>query len=294
MKKPVVRAGIGGVALALVGLAWWVFVYSDPTIAFDDMLANNLATPGVTRVLEQGSGQLKIAQYTQLQLGAQPTAHALTTFTQNGGVIATEQVSTQTDDYVRYQKIVATAKTADGKPVDVGSVIGKWAKLEKGSSFGSSVTSGLFEQTLFGVMPVANLDPAARKDLLHYIDTSGVFSYDPTKVKTVDVQGRKAYSYDVSIKPAPYIKMMQEFGKLVGINQYEDIDANAYASSSSIPVTIVVDARSHTLAEVDQQATGRTERYEAFGLMSQTDVPKATLTTKQLTELLAKLQASSQ
>ncbi|TAH33408.1 hypothetical protein EYC59_04740 [Candidatus Saccharibacteria bacterium] len=293
MKKPVVLTVVGGVALLLVGVLWWTFVRSSPTTAFNDMLSNNLSTPGVTRVLEQKSGQLQIAQYTQLQLGAQPTAHALTTLTQQGGVIATEQISTQQNDYVRYQKIVATAKTADGKPVDVSSVVGKWAKMEKGSSLGSSVTAGLFNQTLFGIMPIANLEPAARKDLLHYINANDVFTYDPAKVKTMSLQGRKAYSYEVSIKPAPYIKMMQEFGKLVGIHQYDDINANNYATSASIPVTIVVDARSHALAEVDQSATGRTERYTGFGLMPQTEVPKATLTTKQLTEQLGKLQQTS-
>ena len=282
-----------GVVLVLGFGLWWLLVRSTPTTAFNDMLSSNLATPGVTRVLEQGGGQLKIAQYTQLQLGAQPTAHALTVFAQSGGVIATEQVSTQKEDFVRYQKIIATTKGTDGKPVNVSGVVGKWAKLANGDSLSASISAGLFDQALFGVMPIANLQPDTRKELVNLIKTSNVFSYDPSKVKTVTERGRKAYSYEVSIKPAPYVKLMQEFGELVGVRQYDDINANDYANSANILVTILVDARSHTLAEV-QQGNGRTERYEAFGVMSQTELPKATLTTKQLTELLGKLQTSSQ
>lgn len=291
MKKPVVRAGIGGAVLVLAGAAWWVFAYSSPTTAFDDMLANNLATPGVTRVSEQGNDQLRIAQYTQLQLGAQPTAHSLTILKRSGIELTTEGVSDRGQDFVRISKIVLPSSM--DKAIDTSTLTGKWAKLSAGENGGGLLSTGLFDQALLGVLPIANLSPSDREALMEYIDKSEVFSFDASKVKTVDVGGRKAYSYDVSVKPAPYIKLMQEFGKLVDIHQYDDINANAYASSASIPLTIVVDARSHTLLEVAQQTTGRTDRYGAFGLMPQSDVPKATLTTKQLTELLAKLQQGS-
>ncbi len=290
MKKYWVGGVVGLVVVAGVAAIWWFGVRDNPVRAFNDMLSNNLSTPGVTRVVKQGNSQLQVAQYTQLQLGAQPAAHALTVFKQGGGLIATEEISDRTTDLVRYQKIVATTKGKDGKPLDVSSVVGKWAKLSGDDTLSSSVTSGLFDQTLMGVIPIANLQPDARQNLLAYMHSSGVFTYDASKVQTVQSGGRKAYKYAVSIKPAAYIKTMQEFGKLVGVHQYDDVEANDYASVASIPVTIVVDARSHQLAELDQQSSGRNETYQGFGLMTQTALPKATLTAKQLTELLGKLQ----
>ncbi len=290
MKKSGVGVIVLSVAVVALAGAWWFASYNTPMRAFNDMLSTNLATPSVTRVVQQGNDQLKVAQYTQLQMGAQPVAHALTIFSQNGGVIATEEISNRTSDFVRYQKIVATAKSAEGKAIDTSSVVGKWAKLEANSSLGTTVTSGLFDQTLVGVVPIANLSVDRREALLKFMDDNDVFSYDPAKVQTVTVDGRKAYSYAVSISPAPYVKMMQNFSKLVGVHSYDDLNANDYIGAAKVSVTMAVDARSHTLTQLTQTSAGRTESYRAFGLMANSPLPTATLTTQQLTDLLGKLQ----
>jgi hypothetical protein len=282
----VVTAAVLLVAAGWLGVRW----QHNPNRAFWDMLANNLATPGVTRVLQQTSQGLSVSQYTQLNFGAHPTAHALTVFTQNGGTIATEEISDATHDFVRYQKIITPRKTAAGKPLDVSGVVGKWARLDPGGSFGSTVSSGLFDQSLFGILPIANLDSTNRVRLLDYMHTTDVFSYDADKVKTAAVDGHRVYEYQVSIKPAPYVALMQHFGKLVGAKEYDTLDPNDYGSAAAIAVMVAVDTTTHQLVELEQTATGQLERYQAFGAITPVALPHATLTTSELERRITTLQ----
>jgi hypothetical protein len=279
------------VVLLVVGGIWWsIAAAQSPTAVFNAMLANNLSTPSVTRVVQQNGSGLSVSQYTQMNFTQQPTAHALTIFKQNGGSIATEEISDSKSDFVRYQKIVATAKTKDGKNIDVSNVVGQWAKLNAGSGLGTTVTSGLFEQSLLGVLPIGNLRPAMQQQLLTYIHDKQIFTYDASKVKTTNLGGRKVYEYAVSIAPQPYIVLMQTFGKQVGASQFASLDPNAYAQAAKVQVTLKIDARSHTLAELNETSAGRVESYQGYGVIANTDLPKATLTTQELTDRLGKLQ----
>lgn len=282
----VIAAAVLLVAVGWLGVRW----QHDPNRAFWDMLANNLATPGVTRVLQQTNQGLSVSQYTQLNFGAHPTAHALTVFTQNGGTIATEEISDASHDFVRYQKIVTPYKTTTGKPLDASGVVGKWARLDPGSKLGSTISSGLLEQSLFGILPIANLDSTNRAHLLDYMRTNDVFSYDAGKVKAATVDGHRVYEYKVSIKPAPYVALMQQFGKLVGAKQYDALDPNNYSRAAAIVVMAAVDTTSHQLVELEQTAGGQLEHYKAFGATTPAALPRATLTTSELEQRITDLR----
>ena len=278
--------------MAVVLLAGWGIWrwQQNPSRAFWDMIANNLSTPGVTRLVSQSSQGLEVSQYTQTNFGAQPSAHALTVFKQNGGSITTEEVSNKSHDLVRYQAIKTSKKGANGKPLNVSSVVGKWAELEPGSQFSSSVTSGLFDQSLLGVLPIANLGAADRSRLLTYMHDNVVFSFDASKVKRVTVRGHHAYQYNVQVQPAAYVGLMQQFGHLIGATSYDQIDPNEFSGASKIALTVSVDTFSHVLLEVDQPATGHKEQYEAFGATLQPAMPHATLTTAELEQRITDLR----
>ncbi len=289
-RSQVISISVGAVVV-VAGLAALTYhAAQTPQRVFSDMLSNNLATSGVTRVVQQSGSGLSISQYTQLNLGTQPTAHALTIFKQNGGTIATEEISTPNSDYVRYKNIVATKKNAAGKPIDTSNVVGKWAQLKANDTLTSTVTSGLFDQSLLGILPIANLNAANRDQLLAYMKQDNVYSFDASKVKTITQNGRKQYQYAVSIKPSAYISLMQQFGKLVGANQYNSLDPQDYVTTAAIPATVTVDVRSHQLTELQQASSGRVEIYKAFGLASATPIPHATLTTSELEKRITSLQ----
>lgn len=269
---------------------WWAHARNNPTQVFNDMLRNNLSTSSVTRLVSQQGQGLTITQYTQLNLGSTPTAHALTIFKEKGGTLATEEISNRDSDFVRYQQIKATALNKSGRPLDFSSVLGQWAKLQPGDSMSTTLTSGLFDQALTGVLPIGNLSAAQRDPLLTYIHQNQVFSYDPQQVVRTTLDGRKVYSYTVQVKPAAYVTLMQRFEKLVGVTAYVNVNPASFSKANSITLTIDVDASSHQLARIYQTTGGRIERYEGFGLHEAIKLPKATITTTELTERLAAIQ----
>ena len=277
-------------ALLVAGTVSLLGLRSDPQTVFTDMLRNNLSTSGVTRVVTQEANGLQLTQYTQLNLGEQPSAHALTIFAQSGGKIVTEQMSTRGHDVVRYREIVTDKKGASGKPIDVSGVVGKWAELKTGDSLSSAVTSGLFDQAVLGVVPMGNLEPETRADIMTYLERNEVFSFDAKSVKTVTVAGHKALHYSVSIRPVAYIGLMQRFGKLLGANEYAGLDPASYAGSSSVAVTMDIDARSHQLLQLKQADSAHVESYEGYGISTVATLPKATLTTSELEQRIGNLR----
>jgi hypothetical protein len=271
------------VVLALGGV-WWNRVRQNPNRVFWDMLANNLSTSGVTRaVIQKGQG-VEISQYTQLSFGGQPQAHALTVFSSKSSTLATEEISDQTHDFVRYQRI-----DLPGKKLNAAGVLGKWAQLDSGQSVDTQLTSGLFNQSLIDVLPFANLSAADRGKLLGTMHDQQAFTYNKNLVKKTSLQGRQVYLYAVSIHPAAYIRIMQQFESLIGATTYASLRPSDAAKTKPIAIVVSVDARSHELSQLYQASVQRTTTYGGFGIVSQRPLPQATITTTELTRRLGQL-----
>jgi hypothetical protein len=253
------------------------------------MLSDNLSTPAVTRIVEQNGQGLRVSQYTRINFTGTPSAHALTVFAQNGNTLTTEQISSQQHDFVRYQRI-DLPKKAGGNNLDIHAVLGKWARLEHGQSVSGQLASGLFGQSLLDVLPMANLAPAQRESLLNTMREQHVFTYDSQLVKRVQLQGKPVYLYSVSIKPQAYVRVMQQFERLVGGTSYGSLKAGSFAHAKPIPVVLAVDARTHMLSQSYEVHSKRIERYEGFGVADTFTEPKTTITTAELTRRLGQLQ----
>jgi len=282
------RRRIYAVAAILVVLAgvslWWNRIYQNPNRVFWDMMANNLSTNGVTRtVIQKGQGVI-VSQYTQISLGQHPTAHALTVFNTNSNNLATEEISDKTHDFVRYQRI-----TIPGKKLSTKAILGKWAELQTGQTQGLQVTSGLFDQSLLDVLPFANLSSSRRGALLRTMHQQDVFTYDAGTVKKTTLNGRQVYLYAVNIKPSAYIRLMQQVEKLIGGTSYSSLKPSGAAKAKPIAVVISVDARSHTLSQLYETGAQRTVSYSGFGVTDTTGLPKATITTTELTKRLGQV-----
>ncbi|HEY5141841.1 MAG TPA: hypothetical protein VIJ25_21360 [Methylococcales bacterium] len=281
----------GSVILVLVcGGLWFRSFSSQPKRVFWDMMSNNLSTSGVTRVVSQNSNAMNVSQYMQLNLGVNPTAHSLTILKQGSGTIETEQISNRGNDFVRYKDIVIGQKAGAGKPIDVSSVVGKWARLGKDDALSSAVTSGLFDQSLLGIVPIANLQPEARNRLLTYMKDNDVFGFDAAAVKHTTLDGRRVYAYDISIQPAVYVALMQQFSELVGATQYSSLDPTSYAGAAAQKATFYVDVASHELSSISQTSSGHTETYKGFGIVSHTSLPKADFSTTELEKRITNLR----
>ncbi len=266
--------------------AWWSGVRQNHTRVFWDMVSNNLSTTGVTRTTLQSSGQLSILQYTQTHFVEHPTAHALTQFKTGKNTLATEEISDKKQDLVRYQKITIVDKAS----VDLSPVLGKWARLKDGQTVQGQLTSGLFSQSLLDILPIGNLQPTDRRQLVALMRSQDMFQLDDATFKKATIKGREEYLYSVKIKPDVYVLVMQRFESLIGATAYKSLHASNYAKGDPIAVVISVDARSHTLAQLYEVAPQKAVVYQGFGALASDPVPRASITTTQLTSRLAQLQ----
>lgn len=274
--------------LAAGGWLWWTHVRQDVTQVFWDMVSNNLSTKGVTHISEQKGQGLNVAQYTQITFNQQPRVHALTVFKQNGSTLATEQISDPKHDFVRYKQI-SLADKAKSEQLDTKSVLGKWAQLEPGQNAGGPATSGLYKQSLIDILPIANLESDQRAKLIQSMHDQSLFKYDPSEVKKEKVRGRESYLYAVTIKPETYVRIMQQFESMIGTSAYAGVKPADLAKAKPLSVVIAVDARSHTMSQIYDASRQRTERYEGFGVVDTTPLPKASISTIELTQRLGQL-----
>jgi hypothetical protein len=270
------------------GWLWWSRVYQNPDRIFWDMMSTNLSTTGVTRVMKQQGNGLSVSQYTQVSFTSTPTVRALTVFKQSGNTLATEEISDKNHDYVRYRQIHVPTKA--GKELDASAILGKWARLGDGQTVGSQLTGGLYNQSLLDVLPMGNIAPQERSELLATMRKEKTFSYSDASVKKVKLNGRTTYLYSVNIQPKSYVQLMQRFEKLVGGTLYTSLKPNDFNGAKPIAIVLSVDARSHVLSQMYQTSSQRTLSYEGFGVANTDPMPKATITAAELTKRLSTLQ----
>jgi hypothetical protein len=272
--------------VAATGWLWWAQVRQNPNRIFWDMISNNLSTNGVTHISEQSGQGLEVSQYTQISFGQHPRVHALTVFKEGSSTLATEQISDAQHDFVRYQQI---AIPSTSKRLETKQVLGKWAKLQTGQTVTGQLTGGLFNQSLLDVLPIGNLSSQQRTEILRAMHAQSLFRYDSEAVKKVKVRGREVYLYAVTIKPDAYTRIMQQFEALIGADTYAKIKPDDLAKAKPLSIVISIDVRSHNLSQIYDVSRERTERYEGFGLTDTTPLPRATITTVELTQRLARL-----
>jgi hypothetical protein len=119
--------------------------------------------------------------------------------------------------------------------------------------------------------------------------TQSLFTYDTHLVKKTKLNGHQAYLYAVTIKPEAYVRVMQQFESLLGAKAYAGLQSADFAKSKPLSIVVSVDARSHTLSQLYDVSKQRTERYEGFGIADTVALPKADITTTELTQRLGQL-----
>lgn len=251
------------------------------------MMGQNLSTAGVTRsVLQQGQG-LTVSQYTQVSFGARPKVRALTVFSQNGSTLTTEQISDPRHDLVRYRQVKLAGRAA---VPDLHTVIGKWAQLPAGQSMTGQLNSGLFNQSVLDVLPMADLAAKQRHALIGTMRAQHIFSYDKRQVSATIVHGRPVYLYAVSIQTPAYVRLMQQFETMMGGTAYASLQPSSYQHAPAMSVVLSVDRRTHQLTQLYEPQLARTQTYQGYGIADTAPLPRATITTTELTRRLASLQ----
>lgn len=262
------------IILAASAAAWWRLVYSSPTNVFDRMLANSLSTSSVTKTSNQSDDSQKLTQTAVLTTQPKQIVRSTSILGQVADPdtrVTTESIGTPKADFVRYTDLKTSQKNPDGNPFDFSSVIGVWGRTEQSDPENSSAQ--LFNQTVLGVVPSANLPLPLRRSLLEQIKNDGVYKIDTASVDRQLVGGRPVYSYKVTVLPVAYVTMLKTFARDLGLTQLEQVDPSQYKNSEPLKFTFDIDVWSGQLIKVAYDGSQRTEIYSAHGARVQSAVP---------------------
>lgn len=274
---------VGAFLLVAAGLFWWFGVQTQPKRIFEDLLNQSLMTNGVTVQTEQASGQGDIAYWLQYSLGSTNQARALTNINQNGAKVVTEVLGTKDQDYTRYKSIETTQTDENGQPVDTSNIQNVWAKgpssLLSQSALGLNLPLGALP------IPIGNLTPEKRSELLDFIKQSRVYQVDYDNVETARQNGRLQYTYNVKIQLILYADLLKRFGKSVGLNALAQLDPNAYSGAAPLELKMTVDVRSKHLVAVDvavSETQNYSYTYSAYDIPVSNKIPDQTITDVEL------------
>ena len=281
---------VGGVLLVGAACLWCVKVSMNPERVFWNTIAQGLATPGVTIKAEQTTSGRTLQQIVQYSLGGSNMSHLLATLRQGDTIIRNEMIGTPKADYTRYLSIKTDQKKADGGAIDFSSVLGVWAR--------SDTSTQLFSQSVLGTalplggmgVPIGNLNPKARADLVRQIRDDKAYAVSFGSVAKKHTNGRTIYTYDVRIEPAAYVALMKRFAQSVGLHDLDQLDPAQYRGQEPVSLKLDIDARAKQVVALTLPDVGYTQTYSGYGLSVQQALPKHTVTGSRLQELLTNLQ----
>lgn len=275
------------VMFVVSGLSLWYVTANSSDNVFWGMVNNNLQTAAYTRSSSQDDGQQKAEQITEAQTSPQQLANGRTTITQYGDTsarVVTESIGTPYADYVRYTQVETSQKNEQGKSLDFSQLINVWGKSEAGDG----ATNGqLFNESVLGIVPMGRISAPQRQELIAAMKAKNVYQFVAIESQRHGL--RTTYTYDVKVNPVPYIEVLKQFARDMGLNQLESIDPNQYKSTQPIGVGLKVDSLSHQLLELSYGAGSRTEKMSSYGSLKKLQSPPTD--TISIDELQYRLQS---
>src|SRR3989344_1660774 len=171
------------IAIVTGGWAWWHFVHNDPKRVFWSAIDNAFQTNSYSRQTVQGETAQSLNQKVYVNTSPRQLVYGTNEVIQTGQdalYVVTDVAGDPTSDFVKYNLVNTSQKNAQGKPQDYSSILGIWGTTA--SSTDSSITDGqLYNQSVLGVLPFANLRHADRKDMIKLIMDKQVYNVDFSK-----------------------------------------------------------------------------------------------------------------
>ena len=256
--------------------SWFHFVYENPKNVFYGMLGNSLSTSSFTKRIAQTNSGTTVTQTIYLETGAHNiTFSEDTQIIPDGrihGIIQTNNVGTPTTDYSKFTIINPGARSSLDKPINYYPVIGVWAKnslSKKGETNGQLFTNAL----LGSIIPIGNVTPAQKNDLMKYIKQNNVYILG--RMKSASVNGRTLYTYNVGINLLTFSIMLNKFGTDLGMKL---APPNTSALAHEIETAnVTIDALSRQLVGIRYVNSPTTEVFSSFGVKIPFNIPKSAI-----------------
>ncbi len=289
MKRTITLLVVFGLVIfGVSGAAYLKSEREDPRNVFQAMLNNNLRTTSVTRSVSQNDGQQSLEQYVRFQPSGMQIAYATTILEQLGvqrARVVTENVGTPSTDYVQYTSIESDQENEAGETINFDEVLNMWGETEVQDP--NATTGELYNEIALAAIPFGNLSANDRKELLRFIEDESVYVVDYSAVNKVNVDGRQAYVYPVTVQPQAYIGLLQLYAAKVGLTQLEGVDPALYTQSQPLQLTMSIDVLTQRIMSI-AYPNGRAEQYGGYGIPVLQQIPEETIP---LTELQSRIQS---
>lgn len=276
--------GVGALLLIIAMALWWTKVSVDPSRVFWATVNNSMSTAGVTLHINENNTGTTDQQAIQYSLGTTNLVHSLRTTTENKTIVKTESIGSATKSFTRYTEV----KT-DQKSLNLKSVIGVWADPTS-----NGTTAQLLPQVALGLalplgavpMPIGYISADQRASIIHSMQLRSLYQVNFGSVKKQTEHGRLLYTYSVGMQPELYLDTMKVFAQDAGLDDLKNIDTSQYSGSSSVKLSLTIDARSKQLVKVASADQGYQESYDGYGVSTQVALPNRAIS---LTDLQARL-----
>lgn len=276
---------VGAALIGVSGWLWWTQILINPDRVLSDAISNSLQTNSVTRRIVQNDNGQKVDQTSYLSFYAPSvSSETLSVFSQPGSnnqqtVLTTNTIGTTSADYIRY-KSVEGAENLPGAD-NFNKLIGVWAKKDDQS--GGQLS--FLNESLFSLVPFANLDPQDKSTLLDLINQKELYKYN--SAKRINENNRQVYIYELNIKPVDLIEVISKYAELTGAADPEQFNPQDYEGAAPVPVRFAVDIVSRNLIRIEYGgAAGRTETYSGYNLFRPINIPEETITIEELQKRL--------
>lgn len=274
--------------------AWWQYSYTNPTKVFNRMVANNLATPSVTKSSVEVAGDQSLTQKAIIVTTPKQYVASQSTLIQGEGEqkteVVTETLAYTNEEFTRYLSITTSQKSISGKPFDFSGVLGLWGVTTQEDADDGGNSPQTFSQAVLGIVPVGGLNAANRKELASYIKSNDVFGIDYSSVKKEWKNNRLVYTYQGSVKPVPYVTMLKTFSHSIGLTQLDSIDPQQYKNSASINFSLDVDVISGQMTNINYSDSERTDEFSAYGYRPVIKTPTNVVPIYELQSRLQQIQ----
>lgn len=253
------------IALLLVFIFWYKQVYSQPDNVFWGAIGNNLRTPSVTKKTVQTNSQTTVTTLTKLSFSPTVQVHSIKKLEDKGAggaKVTVEAIGNKDADYQRYINIDRTLQ--NGKKLDYSPIYDLWLKSTDIQNPPKLINTSLFGSLLFANLPpdqFNKLNPQLRK------------VYEPHFYKVANINGRKAYIYQVNINMRNYALAVQDYIKLLGITA-SAAKPDSYPKDASVAVELSIDAASRQVLQTKYtKLSTPSEEYKGYGVTTRAEAP---------------------
>ena len=287
---------IFGLILLVVALGLWQYrnttsqSQSNQDRIFWGMVDRNLQTGSFSKVSNLNEGGQSAEQVTDVFTTPKQEVYSRTHYVQTGADEAdatTENIGTPYKDYVRYVEINTSQRNPQGGAYDFSNIVNVWGVSAANDT--KETTGQLFNQAVLGVLPTSNLTASERKQLIKLMKDSKAYSY---KMKKSDKQfflSRPSHTFQVSVSPPAYVKVLKQFARDTGLTQLESLDPTEYKDAAEMQFEVTVDSWSLQVTEINQIASNKKESISAHNIRKR--IPSEPTKTIGIDELQTRLQA---